>query len=730
MSANYPNDGSLTPSPWKPSESEGPVTGGVNMGNSGGLTRVVSPADLARVEQEARNRNTPATPESQLDALAGYVRTVYEEMKRHRMSAQGWTDRLMMATRMINGEYEPDKLAQIREYEGSEAYPRVVAVKCRGASALLRDIYLGQQRPWGIKATPKPELPEEVVKAVDRLVALETMSAAAQAGVQITPEQQQERRASLLTTAESSARAKADREAIRAQAHLDDILVEGGFYTALGEFLTDLPQMPFAVLKGPEVRMTTALKWERDSQTKRNRPVEVRKPKMIWRRVSPYDLWWTAGAGSPENADFVERQRMPASELTDLMDVPGYEEGAVRRVLEEYQRGFAEPTDQGDIVRAEQESRENPSFNQSGMYDMLEFTGNIRGSVLIDYGWKPPSGEKLDPVRSYSMQVWMVGRFVIKLQFYPNPRRRPPYYITSFEKIPGSMVGNGLPDIIGDIQEVCCATMRALVNNIAIASGPQVAINEEMLAPGEDLSLRPWKTWRLAYDPALARTGQDPIKFFQPDANAAQLLGIYEKFTQMADELSAIPRYITGSGATGGAGRTASGLAMLMNNASKILQTVAMNVDRDVFQHMVQTLYDIVMLTDTDNVLRGDEEIEVKGVNVAIQKETERQRQIEFMQQTNNPTDLKIMGVSGRGKLLRAVSGEIGIVDEIIPPNEVLARMDEQMRAAEQAPPVPTPGDASAAQGSQAGGEETGMAQDTGPRVNLQEQQPAPPAIN
>ena len=91
-----------------------------------------------------------------------------------------------------------------------------------------------------------------------------------------------------------------------------------------------------------------------------------------------------------------------------------------------------------------------------------------------------------------------------------------------------------------------------------------------------------------------------PIQFFNVESHAQELLGVYEKFTQIADELSAIPRYITGSERLGGAGRTASGLAMLMGNAAKILQTVAANIDNDVVEPVVGELYDMIMLDRHD----------------------------------------------------------------------------------------------------------------------------------
>ena len=54
------------------------------------------------------------------------------------------------------------------------------------------------------------------------------------------------------------------------------------------------------------------------------------------------------------------------------------------------------------------------------------------------------------------------------------------------------------------------------------------------------------------------------------------LLTVFKAFVDLSDDVSAIPKYIGGQPG-GGAGRTASGLAMLMGNACKILQTVAAN---------------------------------------------------------------------------------------------------------------------------------------------------------
>jgi hypothetical protein len=343
------------------------------------------------------------------------------------------------------------------------------------------------------------------------------------------------------------------------------------------------------------------------------------------------------------------------------------------------------------------------------MIDGIEFHGNIQGSLLLDYGMSPQ--DVPDPLRDYMVQLWQIGEYVIKVQITPSPRKRHPFFITSFEKVPGTPVGNGLPDILADIQEVANATIRALVNNLSIASGPQVDVNVDRLAPGENPNdLFPWKRWKTLTDPMGGNNSQPAIRFFQPNSNAQELLTVYKELNIIADDISAIPKYMSGGGATGGAGRTASGLAMLMGNASKILQTVAANIDRDIMFPALQQLFDMLMLTDQSGVLRGDEHIRVMGVNVAMQRETQRARQLEFLSITANPLDAQIIGTQGRAKVLRTVSDTIGLDGEdIVPPEDELQQVEQQQKMLMQQ-------QAAEAQGSQPGKTSTG---DSGPRTNI-----------
>lgn len=696
----------------------------------GGLLRVVSNSELDAHERERMQAASTATEPQAPTDLARYIRTQWEIYRNHRNTGDDpLNQRLLRAQRMFEGKYDPDKLAAIQKFGGSTVYSRLVAVKCRGATSLLRDVYLGPDRPWDITPMKGVEVSPAARAAIMQLVSTEVGTQAA-AGIQTSEDQVHARVMGLMHAASEAAQRTATQRAKTASDKVDDILISGRFYEALAAFLIDLPLFPFACLKGPVVRMVPKLTWEG------RKPRVENQPQMFWERVSPFDFYWSPGASEIQDANVIQRGRLSRADLNDLIGLPGYDERAIRGVLEDYGRGLRDWLDSPDTEQAINEGRENPTMNRSEMIDSIEFHGQIQGQVLLDNGMNP--AQVPDPLLDYSVQSWVVGRYTIKTQINPSPRQRHPYFLTSFEKVPGTVSGHALPDLLEDIQEICNAAQRALVNNMSIASGPQVTINDEVLSPTEDSDeLYPWKRWHVVVDP-MANSTRDPISFFQPTSNAAELLSVYQTMSKIADEISAIPSYTTGSSQNlGGAGRTSSGLAMLMGNAEKILQTVAANVDSDVMQQLLLALYDMIMLTDESGLLTGEEDIRVRGVNVAVQKETERSKQLQFLQITANPIDAPIIGPLGRGRVLRAVAQGLGLPDDVVPSDEAMqAQMDQERKqaaavAAGAAPPPPggAPGQPNApaqqpGQGAQSPPETTPQqaAAEKAPPVNLQQQ--------
>lgn len=643
-------------------------------GGGNGLVRVVGPDELnsqeaskAALDREARSR--PAAPPD----LGSYIRQRWMAFRNHRNQGNDPINyRLLRAQRMFEGKYDPEKLAAIKVFGGSEVYSRVVATKCRAATSLLRDVYLGQDRPWDIEPQPDPPVPPEIQANIMQLVSHEAASMQ-QMGQPVLEDQVKSRYVGLMHAAQQATRRRSAMQADAASDKIDDILQSGGFYDTLAEFLMDLTLFPFAVIKGPVVRIVPKLTWDQ------GRPNLQNRPQMFWERVNPFNLYWSPGVSNIEDAEIIERKRLTRADLNDLMGLPGYDQNAIRAALEDYRNGLRDWMDWTDTEEAFNEQRESPYLNLAHMIDCAEYHGNVQGEMLLDNG--VDANMVPDPERDYSVQSWVIGRHTIKTQINPSPRKRHPYYITSFEKVPGTIMGHGLPDILEDLQEICNATLRALVNNMGIASGPQVVVNTERLAPSENADeMYPWKRWKVVDDPH--SSSREPITFFQPQSNSQELLQVYSGVSNLADDISAIPRYITGQGASSGAGRTASGLNMLMNNSEKVLQTVAANIDGDVVKPALSALYDMIMLTDQSGMLTGEEQIKVNGVTVAIQKETERQKQLQFLQITNNPIDAEIVGGLGRGRVLRSVAQSLGLPDDVVPPDD---QIEAQIKAKEAA---------------------------------------------
>lgn len=643
----------------------------------------------AQEAEELQAAEAAKISEQTLTSLAGFIRQQFWSYRDARVE-EGIDLRIQASLRVYNGKYEDSKRKDIASFGGSSVYSRLTTVKCRGTTAMLRDIFLGTERPWGLKPTPVPQTPIGVDEQAAQVLNAELLQLE-NAGQPYPQEGEiQQRLKQIKKELKKDLELQTEEATESAENALQDILEQGGFYQALNDFLMDLPIYPYAILKGPVVRYANKIKWV-DGQMQ-----SVSEPRMFWERVDPINIYLSPGVSQTADADVIERIKLSRNDLRHLLGVEGYRDDAIRAVLTEHSTGLVDWIDQVDTTYAAEQSKENPYRNRSNLISGLEYTGYVKGSMLLDYG--VTSDLVTDEDVDYGVTCWLIGRHVIKIHINENPSRLHNYYISSFEKVPGTIVGHGLPEILSDIQNVANAALRALNNNMSIASGPQVAINESLLSPncnGDELV--PWKRWKFTRDEFGQQSTIPPISFFQPKSNARELLGIYQEMTVIADEISAIPRYLTGSTNIGSAGQTASGLSMLMNNASKVLQNIAANIDRDIMMPALQQLYMDVMLSDDSVGLVGDEEIIVQGVSVAIQRETDRMRQLEFLQITNNEVDMGIIGPKGRSAVLGALANNLGLPGNEIVPNarelenkiaEQEAKMQaqqEQMQEAEQA---------------------------------------------
>jgi hypothetical protein len=595
-----------------------------------------------------------------LTGLAGYIQTCYRGAADNRRNL-GVDDRMMAAMRALRGEYDGQTLRDIRQFGGSEVYARITASKVRSCAALLREIYTATERPWALSPTPEPELAgpslQEAVKAVLQAEASELMAAGTVPELAVL-----KNRAAQLKDELLQMRKKAAETALQTRtAVIDDVLWEGNFYEALWAFLGDIATFPFAVLKGPVVRMKNVLIW------KKGIPATEQKPVPFWERCSPFDVYFAPWSQGMQDGYIVHRERVSRASVQALRGLTNYSNEAIDRVLANWNHKSAEWYDYNESERSMLEQRESqiaPIYSAEGNerpMPMLSFYGSVSGKMLRDWG----VDEKKVPDDSKDINVfaYLIGGEVIGVTMNPHPTGRLPFYGDSFERVPGSCYGNAIPDLIDDIQNVGNAALRAMVNNLAIASGPMGWLNEDRLAENDPNAnkLWPWKIFRFT-DRMTSGSTEEPMKFFQPNANVQELLLVYNQMLTMADEISTIPRYMQGSGmGAGGAGRTASGLSMLMEASNRTIKQTVSSIDQNVIEQVVEDLNVYLALTRPDVVMEGDISVIARGAVELMQRETLRMRRLEFLQLTNNPIDQQLVGVEGRFNLLKEVARDLAM---------------------------------------------------------------------
>ena len=663
----------------------------------GGFLPVASAAQLAAEEKRQADLGQQAAP---IQGLAQHVRSVWQICRTSK--EQTVEPRMLANMRVRRGEYDPDELERIRKQGGSEIYMMIGSTKCRAAASWLRDVVVAvrDEKPWTLMPTPMPDMPpaliEEVKGKATQMLA-QYLMATGQMPDEATLRQ-------ILTQMRDEfivqLRDEAVKKAERMEQKMEDQLVEGGFLQAVNEFIDDVTTFPTAFIAGPVIRRKPRLRWSSDPMSGATSPVFEEDLVEEWERVSPFDIYpHPAMTNINDPLPLIRRHRLSRSQLTELLGVEGYDDGAIRAVLDEYGKGGLREWLMVDSSKAMVEGRNTvyAMMNAEATIDALQMYGSVSGQMLRDWGMDEE--QVPDVAKEYHAEVWLVGHWVIKATLNYDPLGRKPLYGSSYERVPGVFWGNSVVDLCADSQRMCNAAARALANNMGIASGPQAFVNVDRLPSGEDVTeMYPWKIWQVTSDP-MGGTA-DPVKFFQPQSNAQELMTIFQHFSVRADEDTGIPRYMTGESPSGGAGRTASGLSMLLGNASKTIKQVVANVDMDIIKPVLERLYDHNMQFSDDEELKGDVKVVARGATSIMLKESAQVRRNEFLQiVASNPVLSQIVGMEGIATLLREAAKTLDMpnVDKIVPNLDKVKLMTllQQNVAAAQAknagPDTPTP---------------------------------------
>jgi hypothetical protein len=584
------------------------------------------------------------------DSLVSYLKSEFEKAKNAKIPIE---NEMIESLRQRNSEYKPDKLASMKALFGQDYDPPfipITLIKCISAEAWLKDIILGSnETPFIIKPTPKPNLSDEDFQQVIDETTTNIIKNAAMGAYPDIETMLNESKRTLNSILNVKIKEIVDKRTDELTKIIDDQLVEGNWYEAIDEFISDVVTFKAGFIKGPTFKKKRKI-------IKTATGFEIKETLIpFFKRVSPFDIYPEPDASDIEDGYIFERIFFTKNDLYDFYSLSGVNKEYLTKVLTEYSNGFI--TQQ--FIDQERKDLENKDISYlSNRIEGLEFWGYVDGQLLIDWGFDDPN-VVIDPVKPYQINAIIIGDYVIRAILNPDPLGRKPYFKASFMNINGSFWGKGIPEVIKDLQAACNSVARSILLNSAYASGPVVEVNEDRLSNGISPYLHPYKVYIVTNSQML----ESPVvRFNQAQLVADRLLAVYNIFSKLADEAS-VPSYAYGDPDLSGAGRTLGGLRLLYSGASRNIKNVVKNIDSNIIEKSIELLYSYNIVYNLIEDI-PDSEIIAKGSTYLMIREQQIRDMIELLGITMNEIDSQYIN---RKKLIEAIIKGKGLdVTEIL----------------------------------------------------------------
>lgn len=577
-----------------------------------GLLNIDFDSTAEQVDQQQQGQIEDYKRKSFEDSLGSLLYGRFTEWRdARREKEEEWLEDL----RAYNGIYEQDIKAKIAEGR-SDVYVHLTRTKVLSAYTRIVDLlFQSSDRHWSIDPTPVPE-GDMFVDAWGRPLHREMVVEYAK------------KVADLMET------------------EMADQLEEQGYEPAMKQAIAEACILGSGAVKG----ITVGVEHESNWQPLPNgwAVITSEKPVPGIGPVSIFDLYPEPYALELPDAEGVfQRHSLIRTQFRELATRFKFDPDAVDDVLRNNERGNY--TQEHHEIERRRIAGFNTEIGSSKRLEVLEYWGYVSGRELQACGC-----DVEDEAMDYQANVWICGSRTLLARLNPSRPEKVPYQIFPYERVPHQFWGTGVPRQMMDSQETMNAAVRAMLDNLAISSGPMLEMNQDLLKPGEDpLDIHPWKVF--------LREGGDPsyplIRYYQP-TNVTQNLGqVVDMFRRFADEETSLPSYTHGAHMPG-LNKTASGMSMLMGAANISIKGIIKNIDDYLVKPLIKALYDWNMKWNSREDIKGDMNIVARGSTTLVAKEVQSQRLIQFLQMTANPVDAQLVD---RLALLREVAEALDI---------------------------------------------------------------------
>lgn len=584
-------------------------------------------------------------------------------------------ERLLRDLRQYKGQYDPEVLALIGP-KRSRTFVRKTRVKIKTLDARVEDLLfpMGTTKNWSIKNTPVPSVPEDVRQQVTEQL---TQLLRAQAAQAQQPGQPQQQSRPLTPTEDEIDKALLEvcKQASKKMALvIEDQLAEISYKKVAKQVIHSGHLFGTGIFKGPlvEKRIRSTFvhengKWVEKSETY---VVPFIDFVPLWR------FYPDMGADELSKCRYVyERHHMTHADLSALSERKTFDGVKIKAFLLSHPQGEVTLKYIDNELKIIGERVANQG-SADGKYEVLERWGWLTGQDLKDSGVDVAT-ERMH--ESFFSNVWLLPNgTVIKAVLQPINGVTWPYHIYYFDKDETSIFAEGLAAVMRDDQININAAHRLILDNAAITSGPMLEVNTNLLSQMDEVTeAAPWRVF--------LRNNQSPgtraVNAIDLKSNLADLSSIADRFEDNADEVSALPRYMTGENVQSGAAGTSSGMSMLMGAVNIMVKDQISNWDEGITISFFRGLYRWNMQFHPDQAIKGDFDVEATGSASLVAREVRAQQLDQFSAMVANPMDAPFIK---RANLLRQRAEAHELADVVKTEDEVEAETNNELAQAQQ----------------------------------------------
>lgn len=552
---------------------------------------------------------------------SGKIKSDFDTLKSKRRSYElNWLEDL----KQFKGIYSNDVAAALSKTNRSKANLRITRTKIKTVDSKIMDILFpaNSDKNWGIMPSPVPELSQDKQQLLITQISQNV-------GRTISEEEYKE---ILYREALKSCR-NMERE-------IEDALNKIEYVNIVRSAVHSGNKYGTGIIKGVLAKEDIKKMW-------------VLNEEGVWaseevRTIYPYiefaSIWNTyldMEVTDPDQMRYVyQRHVLPKHEVLTLAKRSDFNKDVIRAYVETYADGDASLLEYEVDLRELNSGNDTVPYTREGMYELIECWKYDDIKTLRDAGIDVPEeiedGEVL-------VNIWTIGSAIIKATISPLENSSLPFFIYYYDKTEDSIYGEGLSSIMRDPAQLINASARAMLDNAAIASGPIIEANMDLLVGDEDpTDIYPRRVFqRISNNPGDA--GYPAIRIHNINAHTNEYMEMAEYFRALGDEITTIPRYLQGdTSSLSGAGRTSGGLSMMLGSATVPIKDQIKCIDLNITRKLIKSMYDWFMQFSSKQDIKGDFEVIAKGTSSLIAKEVRLQNLLNFLTITNNPVDISM----------------------------------------------------------------------------------------